>query len=145
MRGEERGKQDVSSALDVGAGLQLFLIAVQYFPNEALEKELRGPGIPVAQNGIHPVGGEVPLPGVQPHDGFPLTAGFLLAEGHHLFGPALPGGVPGGGQHGPGQGQLGVPEGGDGGGTVVVTGTPETVAACEQSYTGQYLKKMLER
>lgn len=37
------------------------------------------------------------------------------------------------------------PEGGDGGGTVVVTGTPEQVAACEQSYTGQYLKKMLER
>ncbi|MBE6666069.1 MAG: excinuclease ABC subunit UvrA [Ruminococcaceae bacterium] len=37
------------------------------------------------------------------------------------------------------------PEGGDGGGTVVVTGTPEEVAACENSYTGQYLKKMLER
>ena len=37
------------------------------------------------------------------------------------------------------------PEGGDGGGTVVCTGTPETVAACEASYTGQYLKKMLER
>ena len=37
------------------------------------------------------------------------------------------------------------PEGGDGGGTVVVTGTPEQVAACEASYTGQYLKKMLER
>ena len=37
------------------------------------------------------------------------------------------------------------PEGGDGGGTIVCTGTPETVAACEQSYTGQYLKKMLER
>ena len=35
------------------------------------------------------------------------------------------------------------PEGGDGGGTIVVTGTPEEVAACEQSYTGQYLKKML--
>ena len=35
------------------------------------------------------------------------------------------------------------PEGGDGGGTVVVTGTPEEVAACEASYTGQYLKKML--
>lgn len=35
------------------------------------------------------------------------------------------------------------PEGGDGGGTVVVTGTPERVAACEASYTGQYLKKML--
>ena len=37
------------------------------------------------------------------------------------------------------------PEGGDGGGTVVVTGTPEQVAACPESYTGQYLKKMLER
>ena len=36
------------------------------------------------------------------------------------------------------------PEGGDGGGTIVCTGTPETVAACEESYTGQYLKKMLE-
>ncbi len=35
------------------------------------------------------------------------------------------------------------PEGGDGGGNVVVTGTPETVAACPESYTGQYLKKML--
>ncbi|MBR5187318.1 MAG: excinuclease ABC subunit UvrA [Clostridia bacterium] len=37
------------------------------------------------------------------------------------------------------------PEGGDGGGTIVATGTPEEVAACENSYTGQYLKKMLER
>ena len=37
------------------------------------------------------------------------------------------------------------PEGGDGGGSIVVTGTPETVAACEKSYTGQYLKRMLER
>ena len=36
------------------------------------------------------------------------------------------------------------PEGGDGGGTVVVTGTPETVAACEGSYTGHYLRKVLE-
>ena len=36
------------------------------------------------------------------------------------------------------------PEGGDGGGTVVVTGTPEEVAVCERSYTGRYLKKMLE-
>ena len=35
------------------------------------------------------------------------------------------------------------PEGGDGGGTIVVTGTPEEVAACEASYTGQYLKKYL--
>ena len=37
------------------------------------------------------------------------------------------------------------PEGGDGGGTVVVTGTPEEVAACEKSFTGQYLKKVLAR
>lgn len=37
------------------------------------------------------------------------------------------------------------PEGGDGGGTVVVTGTPEEVAACPASFTGQYLKKVLER
>ena len=36
------------------------------------------------------------------------------------------------------------PEGGDGGGTIVATGTPEEVAACPASYTGQYLKKMLE-
>ena len=35
------------------------------------------------------------------------------------------------------------PEGGDGGGQIVVTGSPETVAACEKSYTGQFLKKML--
>ena len=35
------------------------------------------------------------------------------------------------------------PEGGDGGGTIVCTGTPEEVAACPQSYTGQYLKRML--
>ena len=35
------------------------------------------------------------------------------------------------------------PEGGDGGGTVVAAGTPETVAQCPGSYTGQYLKKVL--
>lgn len=35
------------------------------------------------------------------------------------------------------------PDGGDRGGTVVVTGTPEEVARCETSYTGQYIKKML--
>lgn len=39
---------------------------------------------------------------------------------------------------------LGV-EGGDGGGTVVVTGTPEEVAKCEKSYTGQFLKKIFEK
>ena len=37
------------------------------------------------------------------------------------------------------------PEGGDGGGTIVCTGTPETVAQCEKSYTGQYLKKYLNK
>ena len=36
------------------------------------------------------------------------------------------------------------PEGGDGGGTIVCTGTPEEVAACGASYTGRYLKRMLE-
>ena len=35
------------------------------------------------------------------------------------------------------------PEGGDKGGTVVVTGTPEEVANCKDSYTGQFLKKLL--
>ncbi|MBR6594668.1 MAG: excinuclease ABC subunit UvrA [Clostridia bacterium] len=35
------------------------------------------------------------------------------------------------------------PEGGDGGGTVVVQGTPEEVCRCEASYTGQYLKAFL--
>ena len=37
------------------------------------------------------------------------------------------------------------PEGGDGGGEIVCTGTPEEIAACERSYTGQYLKKYLQR
>ncbi len=36
------------------------------------------------------------------------------------------------------------PEGGDGGGRIVATGTPEEVAKCENSYTGKYLKKFLE-
>ncbi|PWM67607.1 MAG: excinuclease ABC subunit UvrA [Clostridiales bacterium] len=35
------------------------------------------------------------------------------------------------------------PEGGDGGGTVVACGTPEQIAECEKSYTGEYLKKYL--
>ncbi len=35
------------------------------------------------------------------------------------------------------------PEGGDRGGLIVAQGTPERVAACEESYTGQYLKKIL--
>ncbi len=35
------------------------------------------------------------------------------------------------------------PEGGDAGGTVVAEGTPEQVAACEASYTGQYLKAVI--
>ena len=36
------------------------------------------------------------------------------------------------------------PEGGDNGGTVVVEGTPEAVAKCKKSYTGQYLKPLLK-
>ncbi|MCR5797720.1 MAG: excinuclease ABC subunit UvrA [Eubacterium sp.] len=36
------------------------------------------------------------------------------------------------------------PEGGDRGGTIISSGTPEEVAACEMSYTGQYLKKILK-
>ena len=37
------------------------------------------------------------------------------------------------------------PEGGVGGGEIVAVGTPEEVARCEKSYTGQYLKKVLEK
>ena len=37
------------------------------------------------------------------------------------------------------------PEGGDRGGQIVATGTPEQVAQCEGSYTGKYLKKVLEK
>ena len=37
------------------------------------------------------------------------------------------------------------PEGGDDGGTVIATGTPEEIAQCEQSYTGQFLRKVLQR
>jgi len=35
------------------------------------------------------------------------------------------------------------PEGGDGGGNIVTTGTPEEVVKCSQSYTGKFLKKYL--
>ncbi len=35
------------------------------------------------------------------------------------------------------------PEGGDRGGTVIAQGTPEEIAACENSYTGQYVKRYL--
>ena len=37
------------------------------------------------------------------------------------------------------------PEGGAGGGEVVVCGSPEDVAACRKSYTGQYLKSILKQ
>lgn len=37
------------------------------------------------------------------------------------------------------------PEGGDRGGQIIATGTPEQIAAVEESYTGQYLKPVLER
>ena len=36
------------------------------------------------------------------------------------------------------------PEGGDGGGTIVATGTPEEVAKVKDSYTGYYLKRVLK-
>lgn len=37
------------------------------------------------------------------------------------------------------------PEGGDRGGTVIATGTPEQVAEEKRSYTGIYIKKMLDK
>ena len=37
------------------------------------------------------------------------------------------------------------PEGGDNGGTIVAQGTPEEVAECKKSYTGQYLNKILHK
>ena len=37
------------------------------------------------------------------------------------------------------------PEGGDKGGTIIATGTPEEVAKCRTSYTGMYLKKILNK
>ena len=36
------------------------------------------------------------------------------------------------------------PEGGDGGGEIIATGTPEDVAANKQSFTGEYLKPLVE-
>jgi excinuclease ABC subunit A len=36
------------------------------------------------------------------------------------------------------------PEGGAGGGRIVAAGTPEQVAACEESYTGKFLRVLLE-
>jgi excinuclease ABC subunit A len=37
------------------------------------------------------------------------------------------------------------PEGGDGGGEIVAAGTPETIVKEKRSYTGQFLKELLER
>jgi excinuclease ABC subunit A len=37
------------------------------------------------------------------------------------------------------------PEGGDGGGRILVAGTPEQVAKCKASHTGRFLKPLLER
>ena len=36
------------------------------------------------------------------------------------------------------------PEGGDGGGRIIAQGTPEQVAACAESHTGQFLKRLLK-
>lgn len=98
-------------------GIQsFFFVAVQILPHKAHEEELRLPGIVVPQGGIQMVGGQIPLPGIQPDDGAAQAAGLLLAEGHHLPGvaPAMTGGadtqrvddahlIPGGGD-GPGDG-----------------------------------------
>ena len=37
------------------------------------------------------------------------------------------------------------PEGGDDGGSIIATGTPEQVAEVAESFTGQYLKKVLQK
>ena len=37
------------------------------------------------------------------------------------------------------------PDGGYRGGNIVATGTPEEISKCEKSYTGQYLKKILNK
>ena len=37
------------------------------------------------------------------------------------------------------------PEGGDGGGEIVATGTPEEIVKVKRSYTGQFLKELLQR
>ena len=37
------------------------------------------------------------------------------------------------------------PEGGDGGGRILVAGTPEEVAKCKASHTGRFLKPLLKR
>lgn len=36
------------------------------------------------------------------------------------------------------------PEGGDGGGQIIASGTPEEIVKCRESYTGKYLKPYLE-
>ena len=36
------------------------------------------------------------------------------------------------------------PEGGNGGGTIIATGTPEQISKVKESYTGEYLKKILK-
>ena len=37
------------------------------------------------------------------------------------------------------------PEGGEGGGTVIASGTPEEIVKCKKSHTGEYLKKYLKK
>ena len=37
------------------------------------------------------------------------------------------------------------PEGGDGGGTIVATGTPEEIVKVKESYTGEFLKPLLKK
>ena len=70
-------------------------VTVEILPHKPHEEELRRSGVAVAQGGVQAVGGQVPLPGVQPDDGAALAAGLRLAEGHHLPGvsPAGTGGT----------------------------------------------------
>src|SRR5699024_7692156 len=37
------------------------------------------------------------------------------------------------------------PEGGDGGGTIIATGSPEQIATVDESYTGYYIKQIMQR
>ena len=75
--------------------LQDLFVAVEDLVDEALKEKLRGSGEGISQSRIHPVGGEIPLPGVKTNGGLALPAGLFFAECHHLAGvaPAAHGGM----------------------------------------------------
>ena len=64
------------------AGSQGFFIAVEYLGEKVLEEEVAGPGEAVPQPGVHGVGREVALIGVQAHSALALAAQLLLTEVH---------------------------------------------------------------